>query len=704
MTIDVRYITATDLSPYLVDKTSGMPLANGVVSFWQDDSRTTPKLVYQLTGAPPNYTYTPLPNPIILSNTGTLQDSSGNNIAVYYFPYDSTAPDAAVQLYYITVTDSLGATQFTREAWPNIATNESVTLTQANISNQLTNPQFAQVLFDASNALHITVAGAGTKNVNIAPGWILNIISTGASSITVTRNSIAGSAAYPSNPPYTLTVTPGANITSLIFSQRLYNNPNIWSPQNGGLNGYIASSILLAPLSSIEMRYAPSVGIAQGLLTATNNLGVYSEYRNTIQLATASNTDNSDVGYVDIMLVLANGAATTFSNVQIVGLETNEQNVTYDQTPVNRQIDYMFHYYNPLLQYKPISSYLIGWDFPLNPAQFLGSTVAAQAVGANKSFYAWDQTIVFQTITSGVSISRGGNGEFVLTAAVANVQAAIIQYLDGATVREMLNSKMSSAIESKTSNNTGIQATISLWYCTDASLPSVVASTNNSIVATIDANGKPATFNGTWVEVPMGTLGKAQFTVKTNGTTNFNLNGFNGWDMQGAAATQSANFFAIVVGFGTMNINDTISINSVSVVPGDIPTRPAPQSLGAVINECQYYYEKSFNINVVPATAVGLNNGETYSQAAYTSAFLFYIMFKSIKRSNNPFLILYNPVNNNNQVYDVTTSSDYTSSAPTDKSGQWGFYILAVATPPAPHAWGDLITVNWTADARLGIV
>ena len=39
------------------------------------------------------------------------------------------------------------------------------------------------------------------------------------------------------------------------------------------------------------------------------------------------------------------------------------------QNSVNRQNDYLFHYYNPLLQYKPIESFLIGWDFPVNPAQ-----------------------------------------------------------------------------------------------------------------------------------------------------------------------------------------------------------------------------------------------------------------------------------------------------------------------------------------------
>jgi len=62
---------------------------------------------------------------------------------------------------------------------------------------------------------------------------------------------------------------------------------------------------------------------------------------------------------------------------------------------VPRQIDHLFHYYKPLLAYKPIPSALIGWDFPTNPAQF-GVTGSTGAIGANKSAYAWDQTILFQ--------------------------------------------------------------------------------------------------------------------------------------------------------------------------------------------------------------------------------------------------------------------------------------------------------------------
>ena len=707
MALDPRYITAIDLSPYLVDKDSGAPLASGVVSFYQDATRAVPKLVYELSGAPPNYTYTALPNPIILSNTGTFQDAAGNNIAVYYFPYDSQLPDANVQLYYITVTNSMGTEQFTREAWPNIVTNESESLTQANISNGLINPQFANVSFSPPTPLIITSPVTGTVSTVIGQGWTLNLTTLGAGSVTVTRNSIAGSSAYPGNPPYTLTVTPSANVTGLTLFQRLYHNPNIWSPQPGGTNGYIATSILLAPLSSVTMQYAPSVGVPQALLTANNVLGTYQEFTNTVQLAAASNTDNADVGYVDIIITLPIAATTTLSNVQVAGLETDLTNVVFDQIPVNQQVEEEANI--PALEYKPIPSYLCGWDFPLNPAQFLGPTITAQSVGANKSFYAWDQTIVFQSANSGVSVNRGGNGELVLTAAAA-VQPAIVQYLDSTKAREMLNSKMSCAIESKTSNLAGITATISLWYCTDASLPSVVAGTNNSVVATLDANGHPATLNGTWVEVPRSDLGNAQFTIKANATTNFNFNGFSGWDMKGVAATQTANFFAIVVGFGAMTLADTISVNSVSVVPGDIATRPASQSQVAVLLDCEYYYSSSFNLGVVPANALtgaaGIQLTEEILSPSGGAGVCCITIFPTGMIAL-PIITLFNPKNNNSQMYDFSNNGDCSG---TNVSGlvsgnylnsHYGFYATSIG--PSPSS-GAIVGFGWTADARLGIV
>jgi len=702
MALDNRYVTGFSLEQVFRDKDTGEPLAGGIISFFEDENRIVPKNVFELVGAPtnppPNYVYAPLPNPIILSSIGTIQDAAGNNVALYAYPYDAAGN---LELYYVTVTNQYGVPQFTREAWPSSLANGNANAGQANIANLLTNPQFAQVLFIPGAPLVINIAGAGTQRIAIAPDWFITVTTTGASTVTLTRTSITGVTAYPFNPPYTLTITPGANITVLQLSQRLNNNPSIFSPQNAGsLNGWVAASILLAPLSSLQMIYAPSQGPQQVLLNANNLTGVYTEFSNTVQLTPANSTDNSNVGYVDIILSLPAANPTTISNVQITGLQSNIQNVTYDQTPVNRQVDFMFNYYNSLLQYKPISSYLIGWDFAKNPAQALGTAIAASGAGANTSRYVWDQTIVFQSANNGPAISRGTNGALTITATNAT-QFAVIQYLEAVDARELLNSRNSVNVAAISNNAGGLNATISLWYTTDANLPSCAA--NNSIVATLTAAGKPATFNGNWVEIPRSNLGDAVFTIGASPTTtNFNDYGFSGWDLQGIAATNTATFFAIVVGTATLGAASTASFQSISLVPGDIPTRPAPKTTSDTILSCQRYYYKSFQQGTVPAQAVGVGTGDyaflTYVAGAGPTVIGTYEF--PVPMSGVPAITFFNPSAANAFVWDISSGASWSVTTTTFVSATtWN---LHGTTDAGSLGTGSLNSIHFTADARLG--
>lgn len=141
MALDSRFILASDLQEYFVDKDTGTPLANGTITFYSDVNRTTLKPVYQLSGSPPNYSYTQLPNPLPLTGVGTISDGAGNDIVPYYFPYQGTpsASDGTVELYYIVIESQGMALQFTREAWPNVVAAGS---TSQNITNYVPNGQF----------------------------------------------------------------------------------------------------------------------------------------------------------------------------------------------------------------------------------------------------------------------------------------------------------------------------------------------------------------------------------------------------------------------------------------------------------------------------------------------------------------------------------------------------------------------------------
>lgn len=729
MALDERYITDTTLEPLFVDKITGLPLAAGWVYFWEDNQRNTPKPVYQLTGAPPNYTYTALPNPIKLSSIGTFQNAGEDNIAVYYYPYDD---EGEIELYYIQVfsADNLEVPQFTREAWPNItdANSPGNETGRAGFNNALSNPQFVEVLFDDLTTLSIPYSGTATTIQEIAPNWFLRIVHAGAGSVSVSRQSITGTQNIDTQPPYTLTVQAGANISTLELYQRLEHNPDIWSSTSAVNLGYIAASVTLANSSGVQMYYRPSNSAVgdQLILDATNNTGAPKEYRKTTQLITGDNTDSSDNGYVDIVLKLSNAGTTRFTSVQIVGMAAPEQNVAYDQEPVNRQLDHLAHYYKPQLAYKPIPSYLVGWDFGLNPRQF-GTTVGPIATGANKSYYAWDQTIIFQTVTNGTQVTEDPTGGLRVTAQ-ATGQCAVIQYLEAAQARELLSGRMSVAI--RTSCSFLLRGVISLFATTDANLPTVSSPTFNSVVATMNADGSVATMNGAgWVELPRKS-GKGLFTSALVDLESF----LSGWtDNTAAPLADTATFFAIVVGFPEMDNDDWVNLDWVSLNAGDIATRPAPQSKDEIQRQCERFYEMSYESAAVVNVANTLTNAISFPMTAtipvggapgLTTAQpnAFHIKFSSIKRVTNPTMKLYSPIGaaGDGQVnvywnaagggsgnFDTALGTSWTQTT----GNKYIHYIPSSDNVGGQHASSALTTptvyclrFHYIADARLGVV
>src|SRR6266852_8349263 len=111
-------ISAAMLQDYLVDKDTGLPLASGIITLYEDDQRSVLKNWYEQQGTNPPYNYVPLPNPMVLSAVGTIQDVSGNDVIPFYYPYDEDEPTPVVQTYYITVQSSNLELQFTRSNFP----------------------------------------------------------------------------------------------------------------------------------------------------------------------------------------------------------------------------------------------------------------------------------------------------------------------------------------------------------------------------------------------------------------------------------------------------------------------------------------------------------------------------------------------------------------------------------------------------------
>ena len=157
-------IAAPMLQDYLVDKTTVLPLANGKIFLYQDNSRTTFKNWYYQSGTPGAYTYITLPNPLTLSAVGTITDINGVDTIPFYYPY-SEADNVTPQPYFIKVFDSNGQLQFTRQNFPYNPNNSPVETSVATLKNLITNNEFWRNI--------------GTINAtNLAPNASLGVVGT----------------------------------------------------------------------------------------------------------------------------------------------------------------------------------------------------------------------------------------------------------------------------------------------------------------------------------------------------------------------------------------------------------------------------------------------------------------------------------------------------------------------------------------------
>lgn len=164
MNLDPCYITASALEQFYIDKSSGLPLANGKITFYHDNQRSILKNVYTLSGSPPIYRYIALPNPLRLSAVGTPQDANGNNVLPFYFPYDQ---EGNIELYYVTVENESGQLQFTRESWPSLSIAHNKV--EEGTNNYIPNGQF--LIHNNIPIKNNKVVGEITQTITtIAPG------------------------------------------------------------------------------------------------------------------------------------------------------------------------------------------------------------------------------------------------------------------------------------------------------------------------------------------------------------------------------------------------------------------------------------------------------------------------------------------------------------------------------------------------------
>jgi hypothetical protein len=581
--------------------------------------------------------------------------------------------------------------------------------------NQITNPQFQIVNFTGT----LSIATAGT--VEIAPGW--SVITTGAGNLTVTQFQQGGNVYTGTNQSNASTgITLENNgFSTVTLRQRFNGNGALWT--GAAVSGGVTASSFNGVTLSMDIRYSnvTTTNIISQALTTSNT-----DYIKSVPISPSTSAILPSLAWTDIDLSFNINTTVSITSVQLIG-ESSVLPIKYLQTTPERQIDETFHYYNLPLQYKPISSYLVGWDFPYNPAQAgQGQTGTLAALGANKSQYIWDQTIAFQSIANSLTFTRATNGGLQIGCA-NNTSFALIQYLDATVAKEMLSQRLSVQLQGLVSSGS-LTGTVSLYWTSDATLPVLTLGTDQSLVSSI-TSGVPAVTNGTWNIVANNTFGNnAPFTLTANTTT---LN-FTNFDASTTLAKTTAKYFAIVVCLNTLSSANTVRLNYCSVVPGDIATRPAPQTFSQVLDDCEYFFEKSYQIEQIPGTVssgnaltipMNLNPTDTSTNITYNLwAAPWNLIFKNIKRTATPIITIYPtvaPIVVNTATFFIDNAAVTVSNSNAVTSVWTINFNGARAASFIPNSTGNIITsggvivgnrvqgymaCQYTVDARLGLV
>lgn len=707
MTLDPKYVVTSDVDTYFVNKDTGLPLANGQLIFYRDSARNVPKAVFELSGTPPNYTYTSMGAVVTLSTSGTVEDSQGSNQVIYYRPYilDSSSGLDVLDLYYVVGQDENGVVQFTREAWPNISPEDAVSDEVSPVTNQIANPTFTNVFLNtaaaATNA--ISVSGAVNQAIPIAPDW--DLVVSGSGLIQLSQLQIAGVVDVPTSPPSAIDISVGLGITQCNLRQRFSYNSGLWASTGSSTNnpvfltgGFVAQNQNPGN-QTLQMFYnASSGGSPVQILSGVfgNNYTIV-QGGTAVQIPNSSDTNLGKNGYVDIYISLPTNSHVIITSILLVPSFKTSQTVGYDLDSSNRNEAYQGDYYIPRLNAKPTNSLLVGWDFEVSPYQFAKFGNQAGVAG-----YLTDQTI-FGLSTGLLNFTKDVTTGGLFLNKTAGNGFYIMQYLTGSAVKKMLGTKLSVNVFAYTDAATNVDMRVYLFRAGSTGAIPILPTTLGNVAA----DGTFTLTAANWTEIPRGGLPTALATLKVvigndinNGNNDY---GFSQWQITDAAQILDTDKFAIVVSFSAIG---HITVNSISLVPGDIPCRPAIQSQDETLRQCQYYYSKSFFPSTFPAQGLGFNTGESYSSQVFGSAAanaLGPIISFSTSMRATPNITLYNPVSNNALIRDLTANLDWiVSSTIFSTISANGF--ATVGTTPSGSSSGDLAALHWSADVRLGVV
>lgn len=491
----------------------------------------------------------------------------------------------------------------------------SVTPTNLQIltgDNQITNPQFSEIFF----ASPYTITTAGTYN--IAPGW--DLILTGSGSTTLTQLILTG-ASVTVDPngnsiPYALKID-NAGWTTAILQQRLNNNGALWA---GGAVGGLLVARSEGSNETITMHYVPSSGATDNtILTANLTTGNFAVFSDGINIPTPStNTDLSSVAFVNINIVLPTTGIVDLSDIQLTGqneplpqfpLLPSQKPVLIEET-IERGIDHTFHVYkNDLIEHAK-ETLLTGWNFPLNPFQFITTTVTlATAITS----YIADQTILFQNsgsnlLTGKAPVAQRFGLEIKAQTASIDTRFALIQYIDPSTIEPYWSYILSSLVRARLFTTHGTQCRFKMRLIYRASLPPTLS----NVEPIVSLTGTDPVFAAGWTAIaPINDpayLLPNSYDGATNSYPAFSFDQFQLPDSSNANMTLGIVIYTLDQLNSTAASEDVIIFDKISLTPTEYAIDASTETFDESLRKCQFYYEKSYAYNVLPAAMTSLNS------------------------------------------------------------------------------------------------
>lgn len=583
----------------------------------------------------------------------------------------------------------------------------------ANITsdNQVTNPEFVLISFNGTLT-------STDNTIQVAPGW--EIVATGNGSITVTRTAVAGTDDILTNPAYVLNIVTAGSWSSVLLRQRFEHNGALFRGTSTQVSAVAGSFVAKSNGADFVggMFYVDSDGNEFPIISAATVTSAYQLFSDAVALPnTPQNPENSDIGYVDLIINIPNVGDVSVTSIQLVK-QIEPEAIDYLQEAPARQIDHTWHYYKEQVIVQPKNTILTGWNFCLNPWQFL--TTASTNIAASK--YTADQTIVSLQTVASLESQKTTEGYFGIQSVTSATQGkfALIQYVDAATIAPYWGNLVSSLVRAgiSTAHATGLQIKMRVIY--RASAP-VAVDPIASWAAT------DPVFTAGWTA--LAPQNDPVYVIDGAALENFTFDGFN------LPAHFSADAMIGIVLYTTNTLNsaavaDKVFFDRISLVPNAFAVDSQPQTYDQVLRECQFYYETSYGkgvlVNTFPAGGCLIAQQSYLTNGGNDSILLraFGFPFKTICRTNNPTVTLYNPVNGGSnsvfvQLYNCNTTATIgqdvvvspSSWVESQKSGSGVSYEALLNAPIGSVAHGagtpnidTWVYYHYAKDGRLGIV